>query len=638
MKLKNIKPAKTFSSSSNKTKECFFSQNQANQRNLIVSNYSNPEQAIIRELTANARDAHIAANQTKPIELTIRNNKIGATFCIRDYGNGVSKEFLDTKWCEIGHSTKSNTNDQVGAFGIGRMTPFCLAESFSVTSFQNGKAYIYIMSENSNGVFQNTFMGTRQTSEPDGIKIEFNSNRGRFDSQHMSQIMFLDVPIKIELDGKELKTQKLTDFSWSGPDYALADMGEKTIIYGGIKYRDPFWNRYYYGNRSSKDAPFIINIPLGELEVSSSRESISNTAENKQAIEKYTKKACDHLSSSIQSKIDTCATRKEAFKMFFDLNHLFKNYKSYTYKGEVLSAKTINSYRSYSLSNNNVCYDNGIYPINLHCDIKVILLDSTKYAARNYIKAAELYGKVIVSKNTSVGSLAKEFWLDEQDIIKSSDLDDKTKAYLKEKRKNSNTDTSVSHAKYFNYNGNFASGWIKNQITPTKTPEKYLVMMDRYNLCDRQILMSYQSIGVPIPKFTVVRESVYKKLIATGKHEPLVDKAKQEIEAHAKTIIHHLKRQRIYNRYGKLFKFLHEECGWKRLGSIITKLHKSVKICNNKKNLVSLAVHLDNQDYCSSLDLGLVELISYSIPTNISDRQKEDLKALYKIKYGKVSK
>jgi len=630
---------KTFSSNSQQTKECFFSKGKTNQRNLIVSNYSYPERAIIRELTANARDAHIQAGQTKPIKLTVKNNSDqkyitkGFWFEIRDYGNGVSKEYLDNEWCEIGLSTKSESNDQVGAFGIGRMTPFCLAESFSITTFQDGKAHSYVMSENSSGVFQNTFLGTRDTNEENGLKIQFQTNKGRINPEHFFNVLFLDVPLDATVDGQKIKIQNHSDYSWHGDDYSLSNRGG-FVIYGGIAY-EPVYTSYLGGS------PLNVTIPLGELEVSSSREALSRTTENCEIIKKYQEKAKNNIKKSIQAKLNTCSSRKEAFKLYYDLVMRMPNGTLNTalYQGERLLLRTKNNYQSYvnSLSEE-TCWDNRVGNIRLEPDINGIIIDDDKYSARNYIKAAELEGLVVVAKHISVEDFAKELCLDEKDILLSSTLVEQTKEYLKEKRKSrksSTTGPNFGSAKYFSYNGNFSGHYVKGNLTPVSKPEKYIISMDKYQINKRVLLSSYNDIAT-LPAFSIVRESQFQKLIDSGKCESLYDKATQEIEKQSKNVLRHIKRANLLRTHeGRLIKFLYEECGWKKLKPILEKMQKSEKICAKNAALVKSIRRAPNQSLDYDIDFGIIERLPYNV-SQVRPREKEDLKALYKQKYGET--
>lgn len=86
---------------------------------LLSSNlYSNPEQSFIREIVSNAWDSHVEAGTTNtPIIITFKDTAEDKSITIRDYGTGISPERFKEVYCNIGSSTKRDSNEYIGAFG-----------------------------------------------------------------------------------------------------------------------------------------------------------------------------------------------------------------------------------------------------------------------------------------------------------------------------------------------------------------------------------------------------------------------------------------------------------------------------------------------------------------------------------------
>lgn len=112
---------------------------------LSKSLYSNPVKAVAREILCNAWDAHIEANQVRPVEVTTTET----TFSIKDYGNGIPKEKMAEIYAVYGASTKQNDENQTGGFGLGCKAPFALVDNFEVISCNNGIKTVYQLNKSS---------------------------------------------------------------------------------------------------------------------------------------------------------------------------------------------------------------------------------------------------------------------------------------------------------------------------------------------------------------------------------------------------------------------------------------------------------------------------------------------------------
>lgn len=135
---------------------------------LVTSQYSDPLKASIREIISNAYDANlVAGNPDAPIDITQKDDRV----IIRDYGSGLSIESLTGLYTVIGVSTKQESEDQIGAFGIGRLAPLAFNNQFVVESFHNGKHYVYCVYLSEEGIPSVTEWDNKNTSEPNGLAV-----------------------------------------------------------------------------------------------------------------------------------------------------------------------------------------------------------------------------------------------------------------------------------------------------------------------------------------------------------------------------------------------------------------------------------------------------------------------------------
>jgi hypothetical protein len=136
--------------------------------------YANKIKAIIRELSCNAYDSHVAAGKKDiPFDVHLP-NRIEPWFSIRDYGTGLDDTQVKSIYTTYFESTKTHSNEFVGALGLGSKSPFSYTENFSITTIKNGKCWIFSAFVNEHGIPSIASMGVSDTTEPNGVEIKFS--------------------------------------------------------------------------------------------------------------------------------------------------------------------------------------------------------------------------------------------------------------------------------------------------------------------------------------------------------------------------------------------------------------------------------------------------------------------------------
>lgn len=111
---------------------------------MIDGIYTNKLGSVIREVSTNARDSLISAGKDS-FELTIfiddSTGDIKLSF--KDEGMGLSEEDSLQYLCNLNASSKRDSDDFVGCFGIGSKSPFSLTDSYSFICVKDGiKTYL----------------------------------------------------------------------------------------------------------------------------------------------------------------------------------------------------------------------------------------------------------------------------------------------------------------------------------------------------------------------------------------------------------------------------------------------------------------------------------------------------------------
>lgn len=133
--------------------------------------YSDKIQAVVREYSCNAVDAHVEQGiGERPIQVTLP-SKLKLEFKVRDFGPALNDEEIHDVYAFYGESTKRNTNEQTGMLGIGSKSAFSYGDNFVINSFIDGKKHIWNAFIDPSQIGQISKIGTQKTDEENGIEI-----------------------------------------------------------------------------------------------------------------------------------------------------------------------------------------------------------------------------------------------------------------------------------------------------------------------------------------------------------------------------------------------------------------------------------------------------------------------------------
>lgn len=263
----------------------------------ILSNliYKDKLLAVIRELSCNAYDAHVAAKNPAPFKVQVP-TKLDPTFAVEDEGVGLPEDKIGDIFWTYGASTKTNTNDQIGALGIGSKSPFAYTKSsFIVRSRFDGVETEYLCFINKAGVPEGAVTRREATDLPNGVRVELGVRAEDVSAFQARMIQFFRYwKVKPTLiNGGDIdwsKTKPLLEGNgWWFESHESEDFTKQAkAIMGNVAY--PI-------NYSAIPSPseelrfvsqnaFIIDFKLGDLAFAASREELSydnNTIKNLEA-------------------------------------------------------------------------------------------------------------------------------------------------------------------------------------------------------------------------------------------------------------------------------------------------------------------------------------------------------------------
>ena len=138
----------------------------------LINLYEKPIESIVREICSNAYDATVENKNLNqelyPDKFIVYLDK--QKFIVQDFGAGMSPEFFRDYYTKIGFSTKRDSSEQIGGFGLGRLSVLSLVESFKVITVYEGVRYEYLVFRD-NGV-RTEIIGETPVTDEVGTRIE----------------------------------------------------------------------------------------------------------------------------------------------------------------------------------------------------------------------------------------------------------------------------------------------------------------------------------------------------------------------------------------------------------------------------------------------------------------------------------
>jgi hypothetical protein len=245
--------------------------------------YANKIRAIIRELSCNAVDSHAAAGKHKtPFDVHLPNT-LEPHFAIRDYGTGLSHQQVTQIYTTYFESTKTASNQFIGALGLGSKSPFSYTDNFTVTAIQNGVKGIYSAFINGEGVPSIALMMQEPTDEPAGVEVKFSVNdRYDFDKfRQEARIVYTHFALKPVVSGNG-------DFGFVHPEYESRDIVPGVHSYRSSRNSVAIMGNIAYpievpaadqsidtGLRALLSCGLEMHFAIGELDFQASREGLS---------------------------------------------------------------------------------------------------------------------------------------------------------------------------------------------------------------------------------------------------------------------------------------------------------------------------------------------------------------------------
>ena len=322
--------------------------------------YSNPIGTVVREITSNCFDSHEEAGVKTPVVIKRSYDETSDTHYISfiDYGVGMSPDRVENIYGVYFESTKRQTDDQIGGFGIGGKTPLAYKRStgqgegeydnsfFVITNYE-GKQYYYTVFEGAETP-EFVLLDTQDTDERNGTEIRIpvlERDWDKFESEIKRQLHYFE-NIIFEGFGDDITNDyKII----RGKNFLYREHSVYSQIHvclGKVAYPLDFdllgLDAYQY------NIPVAINVPIGKIGVTVSRESLNYSEQTLKYLKQRIQDVIDELKEMLSIKYENVHTLKDYFNAkqnfgklelvqgeFLDLRSLIKpseiDYTNYKY-------------------------------------------------------------------------------------------------------------------------------------------------------------------------------------------------------------------------------------------------------------------------------------------------------------------
>ena len=284
----------------------------------LISAYKNPYRAALREYTSNAYDEHVASGQTAPVEVSLP-SRLSPVLKVQDFGRGLNREELKG-FGTIGMSTKRDSNEFTGGFGMGSKCALAAASQFTVVSVKNGKRNTVIVARDEHNVPFMNFLAETDTDDPSGTTVIIPIS----DIEKFGDLTDFFVGWKrgsILIDGEEPKRSVYdqNDFKPMGGGIAYGDKLNVSSGQNGVRI---LINQVYYvldyrtlgltHNQWNLLKYSIITIENGTVDIAPSREDLLYNARTKKALEERFEAVLSIAAKDMIESVNAAPTLREA--------------------------------------------------------------------------------------------------------------------------------------------------------------------------------------------------------------------------------------------------------------------------------------------------------------------------------------
>jgi hypothetical protein len=315
--------------------------------------YSDPISSIVREVTSNCVDAHDEARMIRDGDITKEDYDDPETWdelksrledweedmvrieisekyplnderwiAFHDKGLGLSPNRIEKIYSRFFSSNKRDTNDLIGAFGLGSKSPLSYCDMFDVITRYNGIEYHWLVYEEEHAP-RIDLTSKEPTDEANGttvrVPIESSRDHSKFQEACKKQVAYFE---NLYFEGNFTGLGDMNDYTLhKGENFIYRpgnDFEKLHICLGRVYYPINFdvldgveLGYSYKANGNHWHVPIALHFDVGELDIVWNRESIEYTERTQQKIRNKMKAVVSEYEQLFKKKHESISTFPE---------------------------------------------------------------------------------------------------------------------------------------------------------------------------------------------------------------------------------------------------------------------------------------------------------------------------------------
>jgi hypothetical protein len=293
--------------------------------------YSDPHTSVVRELLSNAIDSHVAAGRSDvPVQIILNNNQI----IFNDFGTGMSPHTVREVYAVYGKSTKRESDDQIGAWGVGAKSFFGISsvDSAIIETIHNGTKYTYCVYIDETNLGKIKTISEEPTDQHNGTSIKVPiAPSDKILLQNAINFYYDWIFLPIDLPGglkRDRPRPLIKGDQWAV--FSHPKCNECNVIANGIPYKaDPMYN--------IPDG-VIIYLNGSTFDLTASREDLRKTPRTESAIKNALENYSREIVSALQSQIDQVESFAEVLNLVRSLpQNSQTKFPQWTHRGKTFT-------------------------------------------------------------------------------------------------------------------------------------------------------------------------------------------------------------------------------------------------------------------------------------------------------------